>query len=248
MAGTGPPGESRTPRQAPPSAPQGSGAGGAGMLMTDTLQGPSRMSPQRGVRHTSGKMLMPPDNGAQEGGKAGADPTGEARTPRQALRERCPTSAPQGRGAGGAGILMTDTLQGPSMTPRRGGARHTSGKTGIPPGNSTRQGAEPGADPTGEARTPREPPRECPTTTPQGRGSGGAGMMTKNELQGPSGTSWAPQGGAGAGAGTHSPPSQNGNCHAQTQPRVSRQVLVISQDGATRSSLDILFQGLTRCK
>ncbi|TRZ21298.1 hypothetical protein HGM15179_005824 [Zosterops borbonicus] len=222
------------------------------MVMTDMLQGPNTMSPQRGVRHTSGKTLIPPDNGIEEGGKPGADPTGEARTPRED-----PTTTPQTRGAGGAGMLMTDTHQGPSVTPPRGGAGDTSGKTGILTGNSTQQGAKPGADPTGETRTPREDPRERrPTTTPQGRGSGGAGMLMTIELQGPSRTPQAPQGGASTGsgpgampgAGTHSLPSQNGNCHSQAQLRVSRWALVISQDGATRSRLDILFQGLTRCK
>lgn len=66
-------------------------------------------------------------------------------------------------------------------------------------------------------------------------------MITRDKLQGPSGTTRVPQGGAGAGTGavpgtgTHSPPSQNGNSHTQARPRVSRQALVISQDGATRS-------------
>lgn len=259
MAGTGnrTPGETRRPRQTPMTTPQGRGTGGAGTLMTDTLQGPSTMSPQRGARHTRGKTLIPPDNGTQEGGKPGADPTGEARTTRQASRERCPVTSSQTRGAGGAGMLTTHMLQGPSTTPPGGGAGDTRGKTGIPPGNSIPQGAKPGADPTGEARTPGQPPGEwCPTTTPQGRGSGGAGMLTRDELQGPGGTSRAPQGGVGTGAGTgavpgtgtRSPPSQNGNCHSQAQPRVSSWALGISQDGATRSHLDILFQGFTLCK
>lgn len=112
------------------------------------------MSPQRGGGYSHGKTLIPPDNGIQEGGKAGADPTGDAGTP----REWCPTTIPQTRGTGGAGILMTDALQGPSMTPPQGGARDTGGKR-------TQQGAKAGADPTGEAITPAQPLRErCPPT------------------------------------------------------------------------------------
>lgn len=86
------------------------------MVMTDTPQGPNTMSPQTRVRHASRKTLIPL-NSTQGGGKARADPTGEARTPRQAPRERCPMSTSETTGAGGAGMLMADTVQGPTMTP-----------------------------------------------------------------------------------------------------------------------------------
>lgn len=223
------------------ATPRGGGGGsreGLGRTHTerDELQGLSGTSrPPRGEvgpgAGPAGRGASGNGRGATAGGagagsvpRAGtgdrAGPPGETRTPGWA-----PTTTPQGRGAGGAGMLMTDTLRGPNMTPPQGGARDTSGKTLIPPDTGTGQGAEPGADPTGEARTPRQAPRErCPTTAPEGRGTGGAGILTGDELQGPSGTSRAPQGGAGTGtgagavpgAGTRSP--EKGNATLRHSP------------------------------